>query len=281
MYNKHNKHNKRIIIVTIVLVVFSIITLVTNRSSSSVETMIKDTVANIEYYCIKAPINFVTGLFDEYTSLKDVYEENAKLKKELDKLVKDQAMNEVLAEELKQLQELTEIDWLPTDYNVKYATVISRDVENWNSQIQIDLGENAGISEGMAVITAKGMIGTVTSVSEISSTVTLLSTEKSTSQLPVMILSGDNRYYGLLDNYDLETGTYRLQLLSNVKEIEKDSKVVTSGLGGTGKTPKGILIGTVEQYSMKDEAMVSVCNVKLSVDFDDLSYIAVVQKVNK
>ena len=281
MYKKHNKHNKRIIIVTIVLVFFSIITLVTNRSSSSIEIMIKDTVANIEYYCLKAPINFVTGLFEEYTALKDVYEENARLKKELDKLVKDQAMNEVLAEELKQLQELTDIDWLPTDYNVKYATVNSRDVENWNSQIQIDLGENAGISEGMAVITAKGMIGTVTSVSEVSSTVTLLSTEKSTNQLPVMILSGENRYYGLLDNYDLTTGTYRLQLLSNVKEIEKDSKVVTSGLGGNGKTPKGILIGTVEQYSMKDEAMVSICNVKPSVDFDDLSYIAVVQKVNE
>lgn len=281
MYNKQKKRNKRIIIITIVLIFFSIFTLVTSRSSSSVEMIFKDTIANLEYYCLKAPINFVTDLFDELTSLQDVYEENAKLKKQLDKSVRDQAMNEVLAGELNELKKLTKIDWLPTDYNVKYATVISRDVESWSSQIKIDLGKTSGISKDMAVITSQGMIGTITEVSEISSTVTLLSNEKSISQLPVMILSGDDRYYGLLDSYDLKNKSYRIKLLSDVKEIKENSKVVTSGLGGPGKSPKGILLGTVKKYSMKDEAMESICMVKPSVNFDDLNYIAVVQRVNK
>ena len=245
------------------------------------ETILKDTIANLEYYCIKAPINFVSDLFSELTSLQDVYEENAKLKQQLDKSVRDQAMNNVLAEELQQLKEITDIKWLPTDYNVKYATVISRDVESWSSQIKIDLGKNSGISKDMAVITSQGMIGTVSEVSEISSTVTLLSSEKSTSQLPVMILSGNDRYYGLLDCYDLKNKSYRIKLLSDVKEIKENSKVVTSGLGGSGKSPKGILLGTVEKYSMKDEAMESICMVKPSVSFDDLNYIAVVQRVNE
>lgn len=281
MFNKHSKHSKRIVIVTVLLIFFSIGTLLTNRGSSPIETVLSDTIANIEYYCIKAPINFITGLFDEYTALKDVYEENAKLKEQLDKAVREQAMNEVLAQELKQLQEITQITWLPTDYNMKYATVIYRDVENWNSQIKIDLGESSGIAKDMAVITAKGMIGTVTDVSETSSTVTLLSTEKSNSQLPVMIISGDETYYGLLDHYDLEKKSYRLKLLSDVQTIEENAVVVTSGLGGSGKTPKGILLGTIEQYSLKDEAMESICYVTPSVDFDDLNYIAVVQRVNK
>lgn len=281
MNNRHNKHNKRIIIVTIVLILFSIATLLSVRKSSPIEIVLSDTIANIEYYCFKAPINFVTGLFDEYTALKDVYQENAILKKQLEKMIRDQAMNEVLSDEIEQLKEITQINWLPTDYNVKYATVISRDVKNWSNQLKIDLGKSSGISENMAVVTSKGMIGTVIDVSETSSTVSLLCSEKSIGQLPIMILSGDQRYYGLLDNYDLEKKAYRIKLLSDVKEIAAESLVVTSGLGGSGKSPKGILLGTVKEYSLKEDAMESICYVSPSVDFNDLNYLAVVQKVNE
>lgn len=269
------------IIITVVLVLFSVATLITNRSSSKVETILKDTVATIEYYCIKAPINFVSNLYEEFTSLVDVYEENEILKEQLDTYVKTQATNEVLNEELEELKELLEIDYLPTEYNIKYATVISRDVENWSSQLKIDLGESSGVSENMAVVSAQGMIGIISDVSETSSTVTLLCNENSTSQLPVMILSGDDKYYGLLDYYDLETGAYRINLLSDVETIEDDATVVTSGLGGEGKCPKGILLGTVTQYSYQEDALESICYVTPSVDFDDLSYLAVVQKVNE
>ena len=111
-----NKHNKRIIVVTVILVIFSIVTLLTSRQPSPIETIFKDTIANIEYYLIKAPIQYVSGLFNEYTELKDVYEENEKLKRQLDDLAKESATNEVLTSELNQLKEITQIDYLPTDY---------------------------------------------------------------------------------------------------------------------------------------------------------------------
>ena len=93
--NKWNKHNKRIVIVTIILVLFSVVTLVTSRSASGIETIFKDTIANIEYYVIKAPIEYVSGLFNEYSEMKDVYEENAKLKQKLDDLARESAMKDV------------------------------------------------------------------------------------------------------------------------------------------------------------------------------------------
>lgn len=74
--NRGSKHNKRIVIVTIVLISFSVITLLTNRSASKVETIFKDTVGAIEYYVIKAPLNFINNVFNEYIEMKDVYEEN-------------------------------------------------------------------------------------------------------------------------------------------------------------------------------------------------------------
>lgn len=283
MYNnnkKMNKNNKRIIIVTVIIVVFSIVTLVTSRSVTTVETMFKDTIANIEYYLIKAPIQYVNSLFSEYNELKDVYEENAKLKEKLDNYTREAALNETLLTELDELKKMTEINYLPTDYNVSYTKVIARDAESWNNEITIDSGKMAGVKEGMAVISSQGMIGTVISVNEISATVSLLSSENSKSQLPVMILSGDKEYYGLLNKYDLETKSYRITLLSDAEKIEEDARVVTSGLGGTGKSPKGILVGTVNNYTAGNDSYESVCMVKPSADFNSLNYVAVVQRVN-
>ncbi len=283
MYKKSKngkRHNKRIVLVTIILVVFSIITLITNRSASSIEIIFKDTIANIEYYIIKAPIQYVTNLFQEYTEMKNVYEENQMLKQELEKLTTESANNEVLTSELNQLKELMNIDYLPTDYNVKYTTVITRDPESWNNEVTINLGSSSGVTEGMAVISAQGMIGTVTNVNQISATVTLLSSENPKTQLPVMILSGDQEYYGLLNRYDLTTKCYSITLLSDVEELEADAKVFTSGLGGSGKSPKGILIGTVNDYTISDDTTESICMVTPSANFDSLNYVAVVQRVN-
>lgn len=283
LYNRNdklNKRNKRMIIVTVILIVFSVVTLLMNRSASSIESIFKDTVANIEYYVIKTPIKYVGSLFSEYNDLKDVYEENAKLKEQLDKYAREAALNEVLSSELEQLKELTNIDYLPTDYKVMQTTVIARDVESWSNEVTINLGKSSNIKEGMAVISAKGMIGTVTQVNELSATVSLLSSEKSKSQLPVMIISGGKEYYGLLNKYDIEKKAYRITLLSDVEKLDKNAKVVTSGLGGIGKSPKGILVGTVENYTPKGEATESTCLVRPSADFDSLNYVAVVQRVN-
>lgn len=275
-----NKHNKRIVWMTIILILFSVATLLSSRSASRIEIIFKDTIANIEYYIIKAPIQYVSGLFQEYTEMKDVYEENQKLRKELDNFTRESANNDVLTSELNQLKELTEMDYLPTDYNVKYTKVIQRDPESWNNEVTIDLGKLSNVKEGMAVISAQGMIGSVTHVNEMSSTVSLLSNENPKSQLPVMIISGGEEYYGLLNRYDLTTKCYRITLLSDIETLEKDAKVFTSGLGGIGKSPRGILVGTVDDYTIGDDTTESVCMVKPSADFNSLNYVAVVQRVN-
>ncbi len=124
--NKWSKQKRRIVIITVVLVFFSVVTLITSRSASGLEIIFRDTIANLEYYVIKAPVQYVTGLFDEYNDLKDVYEENAKFKEQLDNLARESAMNEVLTNELNDLKEMMEMNYLPTEYQVKYTNVISR-----------------------------------------------------------------------------------------------------------------------------------------------------------
>lgn len=278
--NRGSKHNKRIIIATIILISFSLITLLTNRTSSKIEVVFKDTISTIEYYVIKAPLKFLGDVFYEYTEMKDVYEENKKWKQQADKLAREAALNEVLTKENHELRELMEIDYLPTDYQVKYTSVISRNQDNWNNEISIGLGSMSGVKTGMAVINAQGMVGTVTHVTELSANVTLLSSENTVTQLPVMILNGEETVYGLLNKYDIESQTYKVILLSDVEKIEPDATVVTSGLGGEGKSPKGIYIGNVESFVLSPDASEAICNVKPAVDFNHLNHLSVVQRVN-
>ena len=278
--DKLSKHNRRIIITTVVIIAFSVLTLVTGRAPSSFENMFKDTVAYVEYYIVKRPIQIFNDVFYEYTHLKNAYKENAILKQELENYAREAALNEALASEINQLKEMLAIDFIPTDYNVKYTSVLARDIQNWSNKVTINLGESSHVKEGMAVISSKGMIGTVTHVTAATATVSLLSDENPVIQIPVMILSGGKEYYGLLSKYDLSTSSYRVNLLSDVDNIDENATVVTSGLGGEGKTPKGILVGHVASFTVKNDTTEAACLVKPSADFENLNYVAVVQRVN-
>ena len=278
--DKLSTHNRRIIITTIVIIAFSVLTLMTGRTPSSLENMFKDTVAYVEYYLIKKPVQFVGDIFYEYTHLKDVYEENAILKQQLENYAREAALNETLSLEINQLKELLNINFIPADYNVKYTSVLSRDIQNWSHKVTLNIGNSSGVKEGMAVISSKGMIGTISEVNEVSSTVSLLSDENPLIQIPVMILSGGQEYYGLLTKYDLSSQCYRVTLLSDVENIDENATVVTSGLGGQGKTPKGILIGNVASFTVRNDTTEAACMVLPSADFEKLNYVAVVQRLN-
>ena len=125
------------------------------------------------------------------------------------------------------------------------------------------------------------MIGSVTYVGELTSTVSLLTRENAVSQLPVSIISDDKEYYGLLDSYDTERNAYRVILLSDSDGIVNGLNVVTSGLGGTGKSPRGILVGTTLEVSKSESSVSTVVYVQPTVDFNALTYLAVVQRVNE
>lgn len=274
---KRNQRRKNMIAVTIILVVISILTLLLNTSLPGSQ-IVRDTVSNVEYYVIKAPLSYVHNVFKEYNDLKKVYRENQRLKRSLDNYARELARNNVLEEELKQLKEITGTSSLTTEYKVKYTSVIQRDAENWSSQITINIGANSDVKVGMAVMTSKGIIGTVTKTTAISSTVILLTSEYNPRQLPVMIKSDDKIYYGLLNSYNVKEKAYKITMLSTVDTIKAGAICTTSGLGGEGKAPKGILVGTVTGFSSGDNASGKIATVKPSADFESLNYVAVVQR---
>ena len=281
MNNRRKKRNKRIMIgVFVVVILVSVIGFFVGRKQSRLEKTLSNSISMIEYYIIKKPISFVNDIFNEYNDLKDVYDENRILKEKLDSYVNIESENEVLQSEIKKLKKLTEMDYLPNDYKTKAASVQIRDQTNWNDEITIDAGSLNNVQEGMAVCDSKGMIGVVSHVTEISSTVSLLTSENPSNQIPVMIINGDQTIYGLLKNYDVNKKVLNITLLSGIDKLEKNAKVYTSGLSGDGKCPKGIYIGKAKKLVTQSDGTTMTLTVKMAAQFKDLSYVSVVKKVN-
>lgn len=274
MNNRKKQRNKRIVlIITVAIVVFSTISLVFSRTQGGLERMVSDSIAAIEYYVVKKPVEFVSNLFSEYNELKDVYKENKILKAKLSSYASVEVNSDVLSKEIDELKKMLNIEYLPTDYNVKTTSFV-RESDDWNNEITIDLGSLAGVSKDMVVISSKGMIGKVTSVTEVTARVQLLTAENPTSALPIQVINGDQNVYGLLNRYDIESKCFEITLFSDVEKFEDNAKVITSGLGG--KAPKGIYIGTVESSIVSEDGTSKTIRVKPAADFNDLSYVAVV-----
>ena len=274
MNNRKKQRNKRIVlIITVAIVVFSTISLVFSRTQGGLERMVSDSIAAIEYYVVKKPVEFVSNLFSEYNELKDVYKENKILKAKLSSYASVEVNTDVLSKEIDELKKMLNIEYLTTDYNVKTTSFV-RESDDWNNEITIDLGSLAGVSKDMVVISSKGMIGKVTSVTEVTARVQLLTAENPTSALPIQVINGDQNVYGLLNRYDIESKCFEITLFSDVEKFEDNAKVITSGLGG--KAPKGIYIGTVESSIVSEDGTSKTIRVKPAADFNDLSYVAVV-----
>ena len=281
MNNRRKRRNKKIMIGVIVGVIFlSVIGFFVGRKQSRLEKTVSNSISMIEYYIVKKPLSFIGDIFNEYNDLKDVYDENKKLKTKLDSYANVEAENEILTTEIDKLKKITEIDYLPSDYQTKVATVQTRDQTNWNDEITIDLGSMNDIQEGMVVCDSKGMIGVVSKVTEISSTVSLITSENPSNQIPVMVVNGDQVVYGLLENYSVNSQKLNVTLLSNIDKLEKGAKVYTSGLGGDGKSPKGIYIGKAKKLVTQTDGTTTTLTVTPAANIEDLSYVSVIKKVN-
>lgn len=278
MYEKKKPMKKKIIIAIVtVILVFSFFSLIFNRKATKLESIIKETFQTIEYYLIKNPIQYLEDLKDEYHSMREVYQENQLLKEALDDYSVVKSQNDALKSEIEELKKLNEFSNVPTDYKIKKAIIISRDIEAWNSKVIINVGSKDNIKEGMIVISSEGMIGKVSNVSELSSTVTLLTSENYMAQVPVMIKKkdSDDYAYGVLVKYDVNKQGFIVDMLSD-DELDVESDVLTSGTGGI--SPKSIVVGKVREVSVPTDRLSPQVLVSPAASFNDLEYVMVLQR---
>jgi rod shape-determining protein MreC len=151
------------------------------------------------------------------------------------------------------------------------AKVVNNSTRQFKNYITINRGRDAGIQPGMAVISPEGVVGKVKATSEHFSVVSsLLHTD--------LMVSGfikRNGYFGTVQWKGTNANYVSLDYIPrHVKPLVGDT-VLTSGYSGV--FPEGIIIGTLAEVNLSEEAPFYDLQVKLSQDFRRLSFVVVVK----
>ncbi|MBO1579319.1 MULTISPECIES: rod shape-determining protein MreC [Bacillus] len=270
--------NKRLIVllVSIILLVALIgISLKERKSLTWPEQFVKDTVGVVERVFQK-PANYVAGFFENVEDVKRTYEENKTLKEKLDKYAKLSVEVKDLKKDNEKLREVIDKKDSLRDYKPIQSTVIQRNPDKWYDLIAIDKGAQQGIQKDMAVMTAKGLVGRVKSVSQFTSTVELLSSLNRTNRISAVV-EGQERIFGLIEGYDKEKQTLVFTKIPSDVKVEKDQTVVTSGLSDI--FPKGLVIGKIVDVAPDEYGLTQTAYVKPAADLNDVDHVMVTKRV--
>jgi len=277
MKRKNNKFKYTILIIVsfAILLGISSYTIDEDKDLNFFEKAIKDTTTFIQkiFY---TPIKFVSDELEVFNEKKDLYEKYTKLKEKVEKTDLYYAQIEELQKEITELKSTLELNSTLSEYTYVNATVVNRNIGYWYNNLTIDKGSKNGVKKGDAVITSNGLIGKVTNVSNFYSTVKLLTSDEISNKISIKIKTENEYLYGLLIGYDSNLNIYKIEGITNSKNIKEGDLVTTTGL--TNYFPSGILIGKVSKIVKDEYDLNSVVEVIPSVNFEDISIVTVLNR---
>lgn len=263
-----------IIVIILIIVIFSF-TLKEDRQLNKFESLIKDTVTSIQKVVVY-PFNFVIDKIDDYKELKNIRDKYQQLLPEVSRLDSLKTENIELRKQLESMKKELAIDYTLNEYAFLNATVINRNVGHWYNTITVDKGSYNGVTEDMAVVNSQGLIGRVTSVTTFTSDIRLITTNDTNNKISITISNGENKVNGLVNKYNYQTGYLEVEGVSNTELVSVGDYVYTSGLGQI--FPSGILLGTVAEITTDEYDLAKIIDVLPIANFDDINYVAILKR---
>ena len=230
------------------------------------------------FFVVFSPFQKVVyGLTFEISEIKNLVSSIGQLKKENEKLIKEN--REFLAEKSR-LEEIgrenetlrQELKLLPREkFNLEGATVISQDFYGQGDWIEIDKGSNSGIEKEMPVIVDSGiLIGKIGDVFPTTSKIILLSSPGST----VNAIDAKTESKGVV------RGEYGLGVILDMilqsEALNQGDDIITSGIGKG--FPRGLLIGKAQEIGSSGDKLFKMAIISSSVDFSKLRFVFVIKR---
>lgn len=238
------------------------------------ERFVRDSFSLVQQLLYK-PAIATAGFFENLRQMYYIYEENKALKESLDQFAQVTAELNQLRYENEQLRKMLDVKSTLTDYQLRIAEVVARSPDRWNETLIIDKGSKDGIKPNMAVITPKGLIGRIQSVSNFSSQVELISDIERTNLISAVI-QGKTYVYGVVEGFDPKSGYLIMRKIPLQSEIKEKELVITSGLGGV--MPSGLVIGEVAKITTGDYGLTKTAYIKPSADLYQIEKVFVVER---
>lgn len=251
--NKSFKKEKRkiitFIIVLIFMLYFCLTLIVSNRRYLYIEKVFKSISSSINTF-------FIENAYSNYESSSNII--NSKIK--------------YLEKENSKLKNIIELK----QENVNYVAVkiVNHTSKTWFDRLDINEGYHEGIKKGHPVISSDGLIGFVSKTSKNVSEVKLLTSTNENSLLSVLIETNDGPVAGVLSDYDVKKGLFKITDVVHKNEILAGDSAVLSGYDN--ETYKGIYVGRVVKEENSNYGLSRTVWVESSVNFDDLLFALVV-----
>ena len=271
----YRRGNRRPIIILLIITSIALITLDVREAGPITGTkgIARDVLAPVASAAdrVFSPVGDWVGGVTRAGSLR---EENERLKRDLEEARGSNAELEALENEVQELSTLLDIPFVQ-DADAIAARVVSGAPGNFEWTVQIDKGENAGISEDMAVVTGAGLVGKVVDVTQDSATVRLITDPDSGVDVVTAAFVGPDgeptRATGFAKG---RTGSDRLGLtgVGPDAQIDDGMDVFTSGRT-TSLFPPNIPVGRVvevEKRAPEQEILLEPI-----VNLDSLEYVKV------
>jgi len=207
------------------------------------------------------------NLWHNYVYLRGVRQENRDLKEQLEQLQLEQVRLQQDATQARRLQALLGFKEQFIDQTVA-AQVIGSSGSEQSRTVYLDKGSDAGIRQGMPVISAHGIVGKVILVQPTVSQVLLISDQTS----GVGTILEQSRLQGVLKGR--ASGELVLDKVMSEEDVKAGERVLTSG--GDQIFPKGLPVGTIGEVKRGGEFL--EVHVKPAASLNHLEEVLVITK---
>ncbi len=218
---------------------------------------------------VSRTIGFTEQVWENYFSLVAASKENSLLKNKLALTMKMRNHCRELKLENERLRKFFNFQASSGD-SFFVAGVIGRDPSPWFKTIMIDKGSVDGLSKGLPVLVAEGIVGQIVSVSKNYSRV-LLITDRSSA---IDALVQNSRIRGIFKGNNTENCIFKYVLRKD--DIHLGDIIVSSGLDGV--FPKGLRIGKVLAVHKSNSHLFQKVTIKTFVNFDTLEEVLVCKR---
>jgi len=276
--NKPNYKKKlTIVIVAVLVAVLSVASIQVSASGSDAVTGSVNTVAKPLRSLMSSVVDNLEHLYGYLYRYDRLEAENEALKAQIATMEQEYREYIEVSDENNRLHALLGLSQRHSDYKYASATLISWTSSSWSSSFTIDMGSENDVKIGDPVVTENGsLIGSVTSVSAYSSTVTTLI---DTSSAIGAEDSQTNELAVACGNFDLmKSGKLRLDYLPDDFAIKTGDTIVTSGSGGT--YPQGIVLGTLDKVVISPSGMNDYAVITPAAELDSLEFVFIITSYN-
>ncbi len=215
---------------------------------------------------------YVADTYNKYFKYDELVAENESLQQQVTDLTRQLEEAQAAVDENEDLREMLGVAERNTSFTYATAEVIGRALDEWSSVLTIDAGSADGLEISDSVVTAQGMVGYISSLTEHSAQVTTI-LDSNMSAGARIVRTGEIAV--AQGDYQLMTeGKLKVSYLSRNADVVVGDSVQTSGSGGL--FPKGLGIGTIESIQTESDGMSNYAIIEPLVDISSLTRVYII-----